>query len=327
MLLDGSYLRETERILEHLKLIRRRKIKEGTVAAHQKTYQSILSAASLPTYGLKSIEKIATQYFPLAHYIRTDYMHQHHPMIKQEFIELKEEDIEYNEYLMNILFQKLEQISENDRKEAMEEELSESNNESDSPGGNERKPKSMVSRRSKNPYPWITELNSSVMIFFNTAQKAHNFFRELESNGIPAVEMHSLIKRELKEKNLRLFQQQKVPILICTDSCARGFDFPFVKYVFQGEFASNVVQYLHRIGRASRAGKEGIAINYYSPVSHLLVDSILGKKNYNMNVTEGAEEDKSSEETKKPMSTIEQSFSRRRGLRHKYKKQNVQSKQ
>ena len=45
------------------------------------------------------------------------------------------------------------------------------------------------------------------------------------------------------------------PLLVCTDSAARGLDIAAVGHVIQAEFALNVVQHVHRIGRASRAGR------------------------------------------------------------------------
>ena len=64
-------------------------------------------------------------------------------------------------------------------------------------------------------------------------------------------------------------------ILVCTDSASRGLDLPYVQHVIQAEFATNVVQYLHRIGRSSRAGKRGLATNFYDNVSEDLVNTIL----------------------------------------------------
>jgi len=52
-------------------------------------------------------------------------------------------------------------------------------------------------------------------------------------------------------------------ILICTDAASRGLDLPYVRRIIQHEFATNVVQHLHRVGRASRAGAPGIAVAIY----------------------------------------------------------------
>ena len=79
-----------------------------------------------------------------------------------------------------------------------------------------------------------------------------------------------------------------------------ALDLPNVRHVIQAEFATNVVQYLHRIGRASRAGVLGKATNIYDERSVLLVRSILSEN----------ENEKS----------VDQSFSRRRGFSKKIKK-------
>lgn len=51
-----------------------------------------------------------------------------------------------------------------------------------------------------------------------------------------------------------------------------------MRHVIQAEFATNVVQYLHRIGRASRAGRAGKATNFYDESSADLVNSILASQ-------------------------------------------------
>lgn len=72
-----------------------------------------------------------------------------------------------------------------------------------------------------------------------------------------------------------IFQIGENKILVCTDSASRGLDLPYVQHVIQAEFATNVVQYLHRIGRSSRAGRRGLATNFYDNVSEDLVNTIL----------------------------------------------------
>jgi superfamily II DNA/RNA helicase len=43
-----------------------------------------------------------------------------------------------------------------------------------------------------------------------------------------------------------------IDTLICTNLAARGIDFSLVSYVIQAEFALNITDFLHRIGRAAR---------------------------------------------------------------------------
>jgi superfamily II DNA/RNA helicase len=137
------------------------------------------------------------------------------------------------------------------------------------------------------------------MVFVNTADAASNLAYEIDKAGVKNAEYHKLVTDGEKQESLRRFREGEVSVLVCTDHAARGLDLPNVRHVVQAEFANNVVQYLHRIGRASRAGVLGKATNIYDRRSEDLVTSIL-----------------SDTEEKK----IDQSFSRRRGFRQKLKK-------
>lgn len=142
---------------------------------------------------------------------------------------------------------------------------------------------------------------SSTMVFVNTAQTAQSLVELLRSKGLECAEFHKLIEDEVKAESLSRFREGNVKVLVCTDAASRGLDLPNVKHVIQAEFALNVVQHLHRIGRASRAGNAGYATNFYDDSSKLLIQAILPKT--------------------KESRTVQQAFSRRRGLRQKDKKQ------
>ena len=123
----------------------------------------------------------------------------------------------------------------------------------------------------------------------------------LYNNDIKCTEYHKLITVADREDNLKDFQDRHVNIMVCTDHAARGLDLPFVRHVIQAQFASNVVQHMHRVGRASRAGEQGRATNFYDRDSQELVDAILLDKDTN---------------------SVGAAFSRRRGFRQKIKKEN-----
>ena len=147
--------------------------------------------------------------------------------------------------------------------------------------------------------PFNDEDIVQTMIFVNTADTASRLAIELGKAGVRSAEYHKFVSDADKQESLRLFREEEVSVLVCTDHASRGLDLPNVRHVIQAEFAGNVVQYLHRIGRASRAGVLGKATNIYDDKSADLVTSILSD----------------SEEKK-----IDQSFSRRRGFRQKIKK-------
>jgi superfamily II DNA/RNA helicase len=146
----------------------------------------------------------------------------------------------------------------------------------------------------------VKDSRMGTMVFVNTAEAASTLTSNLRRQGLSCAEFHKLVPFTEKIQELHLFRTGEVPILVCTDHAARGLDLPRVFHVIQAEFALNVVNHLHRIGRASRAGSFGVATNLFGRSSKDLVESILLDE-------EGGR--------------IDQSFSRRRGFRQKIKKE------
>lgn len=167
-------------------------------------------------------------------------------------------------------------------------------------------------------------LPHQIMIFLNTAEAARALAQSFQYLGIKCIEFHSLC--DSNQANLQLFHENTVNIMICTDSASRGLDFTNVYHVIQVDFALNVIQHQHRIGRASRGGKQGIATNMYGESSVLLVNTILNiHANSEQNLDFSIETDDTNQDTtpggvSASRNTIENAFSRRRGFRRNIKK-------
>ena len=58
------------------------------------------------------------------------------------------------------------------------------------------------------------------------------------------------------------FTSGATDILVATDVAARGLHIPKVTHVFNYELPDDAEDYVHRIGRTSRAGESGIAISF-----------------------------------------------------------------
>lgn len=74
------------------------------------------------------------------------------------------------------------------------------------------------------------------------------------------------------------FRDNKISVLISTDVSARGIDVPDITHVINFEFPKKIEDYVHRVGRTGRAGKEGIAINFCNKIERIYLNDLLEAK-------------------------------------------------
>lgn len=84
------------------------------------------------------------------------------------------------------------------------------------------------------------------------------YLKELE---IESAILHSFLTQELRNKNLWLFKNQKVRILLTTDLAARGIDVKTVDLVINYDLCKDHREFVHRVGRCCRGAKAGTAIS------------------------------------------------------------------
>ncbi len=101
-----------------------------------------------------------------------------------------------------------------------------------------------------------------VLIFTRTKHGADRVVKKLRQRGIESNAIHGNKSQPQRQRALDEFRRAKTPILIATDVAARGIDIPGVSHVINYELPNVPEQYVHRIGRTARAGKDGIAIAF-----------------------------------------------------------------
>ena len=101
-----------------------------------------------------------------------------------------------------------------------------------------------------------------VLVFTRTKHGADRVVRLLGGNGIASNAIHGNKSQPQRERALAAFKSGEVPILVATDIAARGIDVSGVSHVINFELPNVPEQYVHRIGRTARAGKDGIAISF-----------------------------------------------------------------
>ncbi|GLD93651.1 hypothetical protein PINS_up002256 [Pythium insidiosum] len=102
------------------------------------------------------------------------------------------------------------------------------------------------------------------LVFANSIDSAELLHEYLTtSKARECLLYHKEISRDQRERILSQLQAPPATtarrglVVICTDIAARGLDTTHVRHVVQYEFASDVVSYLHRVGRTARAGSTG----------------------------------------------------------------------
>ena len=101
-----------------------------------------------------------------------------------------------------------------------------------------------------------------VLIFTRTKHGADRVVKRLANAGIASNAIHGNKSQVQRQRALDEFRKAKVPVLIATDVAARGIDIPGVSHVINYELPNVPEQYVHRIGRTARAGRDGIAIAF-----------------------------------------------------------------
>ncbi len=105
----------------------------------------------------------------------------------------------------------------------------------------------------------------SVLIFTRTKYGAKKLTRSLRALGHSAAEIHSNRSLAQRRDALEGFKRGKYRVLVATDIAARGIDVTGIELVVNFDLPQNAEDYVHRIGRTGRAGREGHAISFVMP--------------------------------------------------------------
>jgi ATP-dependent RNA helicase RhlE len=100
-----------------------------------------------------------------------------------------------------------------------------------------------------------------VLVFTRTKHGANRLADQLEDDGINSSAIHGNKSQSARTKALADFKKNEVRVLVATDIAARGLDIDQLPHVVNYELPNVPEDYVHRIGRTGRAGKEGQAVS------------------------------------------------------------------
>lgn len=108
---------------------------------------------------------------------------------------------------------------------------------------------------------------SKTLVFASSAARAEDAWRVLDVAGLKPRLFHPDVPLGTREQTLAAFAMEPHGVLVCSGLAARGIDLPEVALVIEYQMAPNLVEYMHRVGRTARAGREGRAISLVRPTS------------------------------------------------------------
>ena len=103
------------------------------------------------------------------------------------------------------------------------------------------------------------------LVFARTKHGAEKLMKGLVADGFNAASIHGNKSQGQRDRAIKAFRAGEVTTLVATDVAARGIDIPGVAYVVNFDLPEVADNYVHRIGRTARAGREGEAIAFCAP--------------------------------------------------------------
>ena len=108
------------------------------------------------------------------------------------------------------------------------------------------------------------ELEQAV-VFASTQVETDRLADALAEQGHAVAALHGAMPQKVRAHRLKQLRSGHVRVLVATDVAARGIDVPSITHVFNFGLPMKAEDYVHRIGRTGRAGRNGNAILFVAP--------------------------------------------------------------
>lgn len=113
------------------------------------------------------------------------------------------------------------------------------------------------------------------IIFCNRKTTVDIVAKSLQRHGFDARPIHGDLAQAFRTETLDKFRSGETKFLVASDVAARGLDIPDVSHVFNFDIPIHPDDYVHRIGRTGRAGREGAAFTILTPADDKAYAAVL----------------------------------------------------
>lgn len=103
------------------------------------------------------------------------------------------------------------------------------------------------------------------IIFCERKIGAHRIYERLCAERKRVATMHGDLEQSKRERIMKAFKEGKIVYLVATDVVGRGIDVVDISHIINFDLPLDPENYVHRIGRTGRMGKDGVAISFVTP--------------------------------------------------------------
>ena len=100
------------------------------------------------------------------------------------------------------------------------------------------------------------------IIFCERKIGAHRIYEKLCEGRKRVAAMHGDLQQSQRERIMKAFKEGKIVYLVATDVVGRGIDVMGISHIINFDLPMDPENYVHRIGRTGRMGKDGVAISF-----------------------------------------------------------------
>lgn len=106
----------------------------------------------------------------------------------------------------------------------------------------------------------LTKNKQSSIIYVRNRRSCIEISEQLQKLGFSATYYHGGLASKEKEKNMTLWMENKVQVIVATNAFGMGIDKPDVKTVIHIQLPDNLENYYQEVGRAGRNGEKAFGI-------------------------------------------------------------------
>lgn len=103
------------------------------------------------------------------------------------------------------------------------------------------------------------------LVFTRTKRGADKLATKLQRTVRGIAVIHGDLSQPVRNRVMKRFRTGEIPVLVATDVVGRGIDVNGISHVINYDIPDDPENYVHRIGRTGRMGKNGVAYLFVTP--------------------------------------------------------------